>query len=157
MEVIGSYADKSLCTHVSASKSGTFYHSLYIHNQTHGSQMVEPKSGTILYQMYSVEEGMESHGDLLGSADIIVGRVACHDLNEIHLDALNTLENLQCLKDLPFREDNIAGVRISPSIMLYFILSDLSCVCTFLELLGFFLLQVKSYSFSSHHSGHHSG
>lgn len=54
--------------------------------------MVEPKSGTILCWMYSVEEGVDSHGDLVRNADIVVivvGSDACLDLSEVHLATLN--------------------------------------------------------------------
>lgn len=79
----------NLCTQVSASRSGTLYCSLHIHSHIHRNQMVEPKSGTTLYQMYSVEEGMDSHGVLLRSADIVVGRDACGNLSDVRIAALN--------------------------------------------------------------------
>lgn len=56
--------------------------------------------------------------------------------------------------DLPFTEDNIAGVRTRLSILLYFIVSVL---CMHFSGVGRLRLQAKSYSFSSDHSGHHSG
>lgn len=39
--------------------------------------------------MYSVEEDVDSHGDLVRNADIVVGSDACLDLSEVHLATLN--------------------------------------------------------------------